>query len=243
MSAQDSDAILAAARASLNHQRAGGRRVAGAPIGRRSAAIRREAQWRQLRRVMTVVIAALALMAAGAFVLHAISTVLVVIVLALVAVAVLGLARQGTVKIPRLEELRKAPAKVLVGNTQLWLEAQRPALPAPALDLVGQIGGQLDLLGTQLERLDESTPAVAQVRTLVGQNLPDLVNAYTAIPAPLRGQKQGDSSPDEQLAASLGKISTEIDSVTRQLAEGAIDHLAIQTRFLDYKYGGDEVSS
>jgi hypothetical protein len=58
----------------------------------------------------------------------------------------------------------------------------------------------------------------------------------------LRSAKQGEASPDEQLAASLGKISTEIDSVTRQLAEGSIDKLAIQTRFLDYKYGGDEVS-
>mgnify|MGYP003345158830 CR=1 FL=1 len=40
-SAHDSDAILAAARASLNNQRAGGRRVAGRPIGQRSAALRR----------------------------------------------------------------------------------------------------------------------------------------------------------------------------------------------------------
>ncbi len=240
-SARDSDAILAAARASLNQQRAGGRRVQGA-IGQRSAAIRREAQWRQLRKIMIAVIAGLALIGMGSFILHAISTILVVIVLALIAVTVLALGRQTGVKIPKLDDLRKAPAKTLVGNTQLWLEAQRPALPAPALNLVGQIGGQLDLLGTQLDKLDESTPAVAQVRTLVGQNLPDLVNAYTAIPQPLRGQKQGDTSPDEQLAASLGRISTEIDSVTRQLAEGSIDNLAIQTRFLDYKYGGDEVS-
>ena len=45
-------------------------------------------------------------------------------------------------------------------------------------------------------------------------------------------------TPDQQLTESLGKISTEIDSVTRQLASGAIDNLAIRTRYLDYKYGG-----
>ena len=45
------------------------------------------------------------------------------------------------------------------------------------------------------------------------------------------------SSPDKQLVESLGKISAEIDSVTRQLAEGSLDDLAIRTRYLDYKYG------
>jgi hypothetical protein len=48
---------------------------------------------------------------------------------------------------------------------------------------------------------------------------------------------QGTGSPDQHLVESLGKISTEIDSVTRQLASGAIDNLAIKTRYLDYKYG------
>ncbi|MEY4159743.1 MAG: hypothetical protein RLZZ136_364, partial [Pseudomonadota bacterium] len=47
------------------------------------------------------------------------------------------------------------------------------------------------------------------------------------------------ASPDQQLTDSLGKISTEIDSVTRQLAEGKLDALAIQNRYLDYKYGSE----
>ena len=50
-------------------------------------------------------------------------------------------------------------------------------------------------------------------------------------------EPRGGRTPDEQLTESLGKISVEIDSVTRQLAAGAIDNLAIQTRYLDYKYG------
>ena len=36
---------------------------------------------------------------------------------------------------------------------------------------------------------------------------------------------------------ALGKVSGEIDQITRQLATGDIDKLAIQTRYLDYKYG------
>ena len=143
----------------------------------------------------------------------------------------------GVYWVPTPEQLTKVPARKLVGATQLWLEAQRPQLPAPALDLVGQLGGKLDLLAMQLDRLGEDAPAVAQVRALVGEHLPEVVSAYTAIPAPLRAAKQGGSTPDEQLAQSLTRIGGEIDSVTRQLAEGAIDRLAIQTRFLDMKYG------
>ena len=40
-----------------------------------------------------------------------------------------------------------------------------------------------------------------------------------------------------QLTDSLGKISGEIDSITRQLAEGSLDDLAIKHRYLDYKFG------
>ena len=38
----------------------------------------------------------------------------------------------------------------------------------------------------------------------------------------------------------MSKISKEIDSVTRQLAEGSLDDLAIRHRYLDYKYGEGE---
>ena len=75
------------------------------------------------------------------------------------------------------------------------------------------------------------------MRKLVGEHLPELVSTYTSIPRHLRGEVSGGRTPDQQLAESLSKISTEIDSVTRQLAAGAIDNLAIKTRYLDYKYG------
>jgi len=76
------------------------------------------------------------------------------------------------------------------------------------------------------------------VRQLVGETLPGLVSTYTSIPRHLRAEASAGASPDQQLTDSLGKISAEIDSVTRQLAAGAIDNLAITTRYLDYKYGG-----
>ena len=64
-----------------------------------------------------------------------------------------------------------------------------------------------------------------------------MVEAYRKIPAHLRKEQRAGGSPDEQLVDSLGKISNEIDHVTRQLADGALDDLAIRTRYLDYRYG------
>jgi HEPN domain-containing protein len=56
----------------------------------------------------------------------------------------------------------------------------------------------------------------------------------------LRGEKHAGKTADERLTESLGKISGEVDRVTRRLAEGALDDLAIKSRYLDYRFGGPE---
>src|SRR3546814_4691754 len=60
--------------------------------------------------------------------------------------------------------------------------------PAPARQLVDGIGVQLDLLAPQLQTLDSATPAAANIRKLVGEDLPELVAGYQRIPAGLRGE-------------------------------------------------------
>ena len=79
---------------------------------------------------------------------------------------------------------------------------------------------------------------MAEIRKLVGEYLPGIVSSYTAIPAHLRAEAAvGGVSPDQSLAESLERISGEIEGVTRQLATGSIDDLAIKARYLDYRYG------
>ena len=99
------------------------------------------------------------------------------------------------------------------------------------------MGVQLDALGLQLEGLDQNHPKAREVRSLVGEQLPEMIDSYRRIPAHLRKEQRAGSTPDEQLTDSLGKISGEIDSITRQLAEGSLDDLAIKHRYLDYKFG------
>lgn len=235
MNTNDPDRVLSEARNSLTHQRAGGRRLR--PIGRRSAERRRDHLLRKAVRIALAVTTVLVVTMGAGLLLGGIGfTGLFLAILAAIVLAVIF----GTwprLRIPEVGELNRGDVKTLVGNTELWLESRRPALPAPAAGLLDRIGSQLDVLGVQLEGLDDKRPEAVEIRKLIGENLPDVVSTYTRIPAHLRTEPQAGRSPDEQLTESLGRISTELDGITRQLASGEIDGLAVRTRYLGYKYG------
>ncbi|HEX5645094.1 MAG TPA: hypothetical protein VFX62_06250, partial [Erythrobacter sp.] len=102
------------------------------------------------------------------------------------------------------------------------------------------LGVQLDALGLQLASIDPNDPAVNEVRELVGEYIPETIENYRKIPPHLRREEHAGKTADERLTESLGKLSGEIDRVTRRLAEGALDDLAIKSRYLDYRFGGAE---
>lgn len=228
-------------RAGGRHRRELGREL-GPPIGQGSRRLRRRHRGRKLRNIALVLFALWVASGVVGTIINGIGFmgVMALIVASVVAIAVLG--KFPRMKVPQRADLtRTADARQLVGRTELWLEAQRPALPAPAADMVGKIGVQLDALGLQLEGIDPAHPAAREVRTLVGETLPEMVDSYRKIPQALRTEERAGATPDAQLTAGLGKISDELGRVTRRLAEGSLDDLAIKTRYLDYKYGGDDV--
>ncbi len=234
---RDSDRLIREARGVRDDNRSGGRHRRVVPIGRGSAELRRKHLTQKLKRVA---------LAFAAIWIGAITIGLVIdglgftglMLTALAAIVTIGVLTQyPRLKVPQRADLNRGDVGQMVGRTELWLEAQRPALPAPAVGLVDQIGVQLDGLGHQLEGLDQNHPKAREIRSLVGEQLPEMVESYRKIPAHLRREKRAGASPDEQLTDSLAKISGEIDSITRQLAEGSLDDLAIKHRYLDYKFG------
>jgi hypothetical protein len=240
---QDSDRLLRESRALLRDNREGGRhrRVAPRSIGRGSADLR---QKNLMTRIKLIVGAMAAIIIGSSIIGLALDgigfTGIMVAFLAIVAATFL-FSNFPKVKVPRRSDLNTGDVRHMVARTELWLEAQRPALPPPAVQVVDGIGVQLDALGLQLEGLDQSHPSAVEVRKLVGETLPGMVDSYRRIPAQLRTEKNASGkAPDEQLTESLGKISSEIDSITRQLAQGSLDDLAIKHRYLDYKYGEAE---
>lgn len=237
-STSQSDTILRDAGRSLQVQQEGGYHRRARSIGRGSARIK----WRNLMKRAGYFGAALlailmAVFAAG-IVLNGIGFTGIVIAFFAVLAAAIVFANFPRVKEPKRTDLtRTKDAKQLVARTELWLEHQRPALPPPAVTLVDDLGVQLDQLGKQLAHVDPAHPAAQETRKLVGEYLPETIDSYRRIPDHLRREERAGATPDTQLVDSLGKISKEIDQVTRQLAEGDLDNLAIRNRYLDYKYG------
>ncbi|MGI9377429.1 MAG: hypothetical protein ACR2PC_15255 [Tsuneonella suprasediminis] len=236
-STRESDRILGDARRSLTVQRDGGTHRPARSIGRGSARLKRDNIVKRITYFVGAVFAIMVTASVAGIILNGIGFTGVMAIALAVVVAAWVFGNFPKVKVPQRAELNRGDAKQLVGRTELWLEAQRPALPAPAADMVGKIGVQLDALGLQLDGVDQNHPAAREVRTLVGETLPEMVDSYRKIPAHLRTEKRAGATPDEQITRSLGKISDEIDHVTRQLADGALDDLAVRTRYLDYKYG------
>lgn len=163
-----------------------------------------------------------------------------VAVIALMLAVTLVLAMAPTAPPPTPAKLRQAPIAALPLQTEYWLSAQRAALPAPAVPLLDAIAVRLDVLAPQLATLDEGAPAAAEIRKLVGEQLPEFVNGYRRVPASLRGVARNGKTPDAQLLDGLKLIEEEIGEMTAELAKGDLDALATRERFLEIKYRGDE---
>jgi hypothetical protein len=163
------------------------------------------------------------------------------LVLALIAATAFFLAMPAT-SAPTFEKLRAVELKALPAQTGRWLDTQRPALPAPAINLVDQIGLKLDALTPQLATLDENTPVASEVRKLVGEQLPEFIKGYERVPSALRGVERNGKTPDQQLVEGLRVIGSEIDEMSAQLAQGDLDSLATRGRYLEIKYQGDKSS-
>jgi hypothetical protein len=141
-----------------------------------------------------------------------------------------------------VEKLREVDLKRLPQSTDRWLQAQRRALPAPAVTLVNDIGRKLDTLGVQLQTLNESEPIAGELRRLIGDELPELVNGYNRVPQHLRRDGINGMSPDKHLIDGLGVVDTELTRLSEQLASGDLNTLATQGRYLELKYQGDSSS-
>jgi len=236
---RETDRALEEGRSLLRDNQAGGRhrRMLSKPIGRGSAELRQNNLKLRLKLIAAALLSTMFIAGGVGIIIDGIGFGGIMIALCAVFVATFVFANFPKVRIPDRSDLNTGDVRHMVARTELWLESQRPALPAPAITLVDQIGLQLDALGVQLENVDPLHPAAVETRKLVGETLPGMVEAYRKIPAHLRKEQRAGGSPDQQLVESLGKISAEIDHVTRQLADGALDDLAIRTRYLDYRYG------
>jgi hypothetical protein len=230
--ASESDDILSGAGRALK------RVQMGPPIGMKSRALRRAHFFGKVARAAVAV----GVLMVGAGIVGAIIDGIgfwgVMITGVLGAAAAYVLMRYPDMPMPTTETLRQTDLGTLAGKTEIWLEAQRPMLPAPALTIVQDIGVRLDQLAPQLQTLDENDPASREVRKLVGEHLPELINSYKRIPATLKQQEHGGKTPEQQLVDGLKVIDREIETMTGQISRGELDKLATRGRYLEIRYDG-----
>lgn len=200
----------------------------------------RQLRWRhRLRRLKRAIVAALAIFFAAPVIGFFVGGIgidgIFITFVAMVAAFVL-LSIYPKMPVPRAEDLGTSDLDRLPGNTQIWLETQRPLLPPGARKLVDRIGADLDQLSPQLHALGDQHEAAHEVRKLVGEHLPSLVESYTRLPVGLRQSLYAGSTPDVQLVGGLQVIAREIETMTRQIARGELDQLAVRGRYLETRY-------
>ncbi|QIQ87064.1 hypothetical protein [Erythrobacter sp.] len=237
----ESERILKEAKTSLAVQREGGTHRPAKSIGKGSAAAKRKVWMKRAMYFAGAVLTILVSASIAGLVLDGIGFTGVMMVALAVMAASFVFTNFPKVKVPKRADLKQGNPQQMVARTELWLENQRAALPPPAARLVDQLGVQLDALGLQLETIDAAHPAMGEVRELVGEYIPETIENYRRIPEHLRGEEHAGKTADERLSESLTRLSGEVDRVTRRLAEGALDDLAVKSRYLDYRYGGDEL--
>jgi hypothetical protein len=217
-------------------------RVRGAPVVQTQRAPARGGRGGVRQRAALIALAnAAILIAAGLFggIVMPLGMFGALAVMLLMLATTLVIAFAPATPVPSPERIARAEIKALPAATQRWLDAQRPALPAPAVRVVDRIGAQLDTLRVQVGALDDDAPAAAEVRRLVGEQLPEFVRDYQKVPPALRTTPRNGKTPDQQLADGLGVIERELHEMSEQLAQGDLDALATRGRFLEIKYQGE----
>jgi len=225
-----SDRVLADAEAVLRRHSERGQSLTARARQRRNAAL-----MRKVKLAFWAVVAVLIASIVAGFVAP-IGITGVIVALGVMLAAVLLIAALPGEKPVRTEALADSALAALPLQTEIWLENQRKALPAPAVTLVDSIGVRLETLAPQLERLGEQEPAAQEIRRLLADHLPELVSGYQSIPAPLRREERNGRVPEKQLIEGLSVIDGEIARMSETLASGDLDKLAVQNRFLELKY-------
>ena len=88
----------------------------------------------------------------------------------------------------------------------------------------------------------EAEPAAAEVRKLVGEHLPELINGYKKIPDSLKHKEYAGKTPAQQLVDGLKTIDREIETMTGQIARGELDKLAVRGRYLEMRYDNTDTN-
>jgi hypothetical protein len=130
-----------------------------------------------------------------------------------------------------------SPLARLALQTRDTLDAQRAQLPAAVHAQLDSMRAQLTALAAQLAEGQEQPALASELQGLLGDELPQLIQAYLKVPVALRQRAlQGGMSPEAQLVAGLGTLDEQLSVFHERLAARDLQALAVHQRYLDLKY-------
>jgi hypothetical protein len=212
------------------------------PEGREQARREREARARRHSRILgRLLMAAVASLLTWALVAAIISPgVAFAVASAVMLLLIILIANRADPRVPGRQALNDAPLPALAEEAIVWLDAQHRGLPSPALQLTRSITATLEAAAPQLARVDPRSPFAADVRKLIAEELPDLVEGWRAVPVSARRMTRADGrAPDDHLRNGLELIDAELARATEQLGRGHFEEIEVLGRYLELKYDRD----
>lgn len=140
----------------------------------------------------------------------------------------------------RAETITQSSLPQLAARTRSWIDQQRLALPAPAATLADDIGRKIAALQPQLDTLHANAPEAVELRRLVGEELPQLVEGYKRVPVTMRREDRNGRVADRELIDGMKLLDEEIGDLARAIASTDMDRLSSHKRYLELRYKGDD---
>jgi hypothetical protein len=135
------------------------------------------------------------------------------------------------------EMLLKSELSLLPSQTGDFIEQERKLLPSGAQSQLDAISLRLDALGPQLTGMQDKNEGAAELRRLLGEELPELVRGYRKVPRELTQKPlYGGATPERQLIEGLGTIDQQLARLHERLAKGDLHAFATHQRYLELKY-------
>jgi hypothetical protein len=132
------------------------------------------------------------------------------------------------------------PNGEMVQRFDSYLYRTRRALPPRAQAEIDAISSALPPLRQTLERVETLDPNAQDARRLMSIHLPGLIDRYMHVPAPFRGERDGeDKTVDERLVEGLAAGRVALNEICEQLARADIAAVETQGRFIKSRYGND----
>jgi hypothetical protein len=149
------------------------------------------------------------------------------------AAAVAGMAVSGLWRSRKPDTFSREELAALPCHAEEWLLEQRLFLPESASATLDAILINLGDLPVHLVRIDPRSTLAWDARKLIGEHLPNLVDAWCKLPAVTR---ERDPETRRRFEEGLGTIAQEIARLTEEASRDERMRVETHGRFLDARY-------